>query len=116
MPDPLELHTGASVTISATLTLNEVVQTGSQVENHRLVPRGGTLDWLLDVDEVPHIGCKMEEPQIGSLDWDPIWEQIRGIPSRNQSREPPSWSQSMAPISWNQSGAFNLGASLECPI
>merc|ERR1712165_60187 len=32
MPDPLELHTGASVTISATLTLNEIVQTGSQVE------------------------------------------------------------------------------------
>merc|ERR1712141_6265 len=32
MPDPLELPTGATVTISATLTLNEVVQTGSQVE------------------------------------------------------------------------------------
>lgn len=32
LPDPLELHTGASITISATLTLNEVVQTGSQVE------------------------------------------------------------------------------------
>merc|ERR1711997_50227 len=32
MPDPVELHTGATVTISATLTLNEVVQTGSQVE------------------------------------------------------------------------------------
>ena len=32
LPDPLELHTGATITISATLTLNEVVQTGSQVE------------------------------------------------------------------------------------
>ena len=67
-----------------------VSQIGSQEGNHRLVPRGGTLDWLLDVDEVPHIGYKMEEPQIGSLDWDPIWEQIRGTPSINQSREPPS--------------------------
>merc|ERR1712088_233416 len=32
MPDPVELKTGATVTISATITLNEIVQTGSQVE------------------------------------------------------------------------------------
>merc|ERR1711993_12750 len=32
MPDPLELHTGASVTISATLTLTESVQPGSTVD------------------------------------------------------------------------------------
>merc|ERR1712064_26917 len=32
MPDPIELRTGATVTISATLTLNEIVQTGSMVE------------------------------------------------------------------------------------
>merc|ERR1711881_348315 len=29
MPDPIELRTGATVSISATLTLNEIVQTGS---------------------------------------------------------------------------------------
>merc|ERR1712140_87381 len=31
MPDPVELKTGATVTISATITLNEIVPTGSQV-------------------------------------------------------------------------------------
>ena len=31
LPDPLELHTGATVTISATLTLSGTVQPGSQV-------------------------------------------------------------------------------------
>merc|ERR1711884_864536 len=32
MPDPIELRTGATISISATLTLNEIVQTGSMVE------------------------------------------------------------------------------------
>merc|ERR1712168_1561768 len=32
IPDPIELRTGATVSISASLTLNEIVQTGSMVE------------------------------------------------------------------------------------
>merc|ERR1711936_466243 len=32
LPDPLELHTGAMVTITAQLTLTEAIQSGSQVE------------------------------------------------------------------------------------
>ena len=31
LPDPLELHTGATVTISATLSLTESIQSGSKV-------------------------------------------------------------------------------------